>query len=262
MPFPNSPDDLNKDGSISKYEQDLFDWQVRKSQGIFPGPVPWPSKDENVAIDMGKSGLPQGVQGGDYWLKLMQQGAMAPARDNPYSSIIANQTRPAQMALIEQMRAQQAGPSVAGLQAQQALGRNAMSASAAMGRGPLGGLGALGQQAGIGGGIAADAASARAQDALGAQRGMYGIASGMRGQDLRSAQDQAQAGLGMRGLDDTARLGYARSGSQFGNQMDQARVEWIKAQQRLALEKEKRQQQAVQRGASTVAPVYAQGMGG
>lgn len=185
----------------------------------------------------------------------MNQGWANTTRDNPYSMLIANQTRPAQMALLEQMRAQAAGPSVAGAQGQMALGQNAMSALGAMGRGPLGARAALAQQAGIGGGIAADSAGARLQEGMNQQRGMFGLASGMRGNDLRAAQDQAQGALTAQALQDQARRFGFSQGMGLEQAQNRTALEYYKLLQQLALMNEKGQLDAVKGAANTAATV-------
>lgn len=190
-------------------------------------------------------------------LQAMNQGWATATRDNPYSMIIANQTRPAQMALLQQMQAQAAGPSVAGAQAQAALGQNASAALGAMGRGPLAARAALAQQAGIGGGIAGDAASARLQEGMNQQRGMFGLASGMRGNDLRAAQDQAQGALAAQALQDQARRFGFGQGMGLEQAQNRAALEYYKMLQQLAMQNEANQLNAVKGAANTGATVMS-----
>ena len=216
---------------------------------------------EKVAqLRMSQSGAPGPMRDYGYWQALNRAGATAPDRANPYSSLIADQTRGAQQALMQQMQAQQAGPSVAGLQASQAMGRNAMAALGAGGGSPLAGLSALGRQAGIGAGIAGDAAAARSQDYFNAQRGGFGIASGMRGQDLRSAQDQAQSGFGMQGINDQNHLFYTGAGMGLQNANERSMLAQYQAYMQAKLAAEKAQQESVSRGLSIMGTLG--GMGG
>lgn len=210
-----------------------------------------PSLGAGGYLDMAKAGKYGKMPNAGAWNDLFRQMANAPSRDNPYSMLIANQTRPAQMALLEQMKAQAAGPSVAGAQGQMALGQNAMSALGAMGRGPLGARAALAQQAGIGGGIAADAANARLQEGMNQQRGMFGLASGVRGGDLGAAQAQAQAGLGMRGLDVGRQLAGAQMGSQFDMAQQRNAIEMFKLYQKLQQKIQQDNSEGVQRAFQT-----------
>jgi hypothetical protein len=232
-------------------------WMTDEETNALIGAM-WDSS-KNAQLRMSQSGAPGPMKDYGYWQAINRAGATTPGRDNPYSSIIADQTRAAQMALMQQMQAQQAGPSVAGLQGAQALGRNAMQASAAMGGSPLAGVRALGVQAGVGAGIAGDAASARSQDYFGSQRGGFGIASGMRGQDMRSAQDQAQAGLGVRGINDQNQLFYTGAGMGLQNANERALLAQYQAYMQAKLQHQKEQQESVGRAINTMGTLGAMG---
>lgn len=139
---------------------------------------------------------------------------------NPYNAGIADQSRGAQMALIQQMRGQMAGPSIANMQGQRALGQSGQQAlmGAAMG-GPGGRAGML--QAGqIGGGLAGDVGQARLAEIMRAQAGMGGVAGNLRGSDLRSADAQMNSGMRAQDLADQ----NARFYGSMGSALDQARA--------------------------------------
>ena len=83
-----------------------------RAAGFTPGNQPW-------SVQTGWQGrLLEGARGA--------QGLAA----NPYSENYANQARAAQMALLAQMQAQQAGPSLAGLQGQRAMAQGGQAALA------------------------------------------------------------------------------------------------------------------------------------
>lgn len=152
---------------------------------------------------------------------LYQQGLNAANRANPYSTAIADQSRPAQLALLAQMRAQQAGPSLAGLQGQRAM---AQSGQQALGAAAMGapGRAAMMQAGQVGAGMAGDMGQARLAEVMRMQAGQGGLAGNLRGADIRSADAQAQAGLAQLRQDEALRQFYARQGASLEDARNQA----------------------------------------
>lgn len=203
---------------------------------------------------MGALGVDPSLRDYAMWQQLNKSGMTAPERGNPYSPIIADQTRAAQTALMQQMQNRMQNQSVAGQMGAQAMGQNAMAASAAMGGGPLASRMAAGRMGTVGGGLMGQAAMGRMQENLGGLGGMFGVATGMRGQSLRSAADQAQAGLGMRGLEDQNRQFYAGAGAGLEEAQNRAKLAYYQMLMQLKQQGERGQQEAVggaARGAAT-----------
>jgi hypothetical protein len=140
----------------------------------------------NAAIVRGVNALPMF---NNWDARFKSYGAQAPVA-NPYNTATADQTRAAQLALIQQMSRQMNGPSIANMQGQRAMGQ--MGQQALMQGGRTGMLGAQGGSAGLAG----DVGQARLAEVMRAQAGMGGVAGGLRGADQRSAEAQAQAALG------------------------------------------------------------------
>lgn len=155
-------------------------------------------------------------------------GANATGHANPYSNIIANQARPAQEALYAQMRAQQAGPSIAGMQGARAQGQ---SLQAALGTG--GGRGTMMQAGGIGAGLAGDTGAGVLAEQLRMSQGLGNMTAGVRGADLGVSQQESQAGLQQRGLDDAMRQFYATQGASLNDATRNADLEYFKLLKRL-----------------------------
>ena len=130
---------------------------------------------------------------------------------NPYSAPMADQARAAQLALMQQMEAQRMGPSLAAMQGRQAMGQSTqqalMQGALGGGRGAMLGAGQAGQ------GLASDVARARMIEDLKARAGIGGVATGLRGQDIRSAEQQMRAGQQAQGLSDEMARFYASQGS-------------------------------------------------
>lgn len=143
-----------------------------------------------------------------------RQNAVRQQATNPYNAAVADQSRAGQMALMEQMRAQMNGPSLAGMQGQRALAQSGQQALMQGGR-----AGMLNAQ-GAGAGLAGDVGQARLAEVMRAQGGIGGVAGNLRGADLRSADAQAQAGLRAQGLNDQQAMFYG----QLGTTLDQARA--------------------------------------
>lgn len=129
-----------------------------------------------------------------------QQRLVGGARENqglassPYDAAYANQARASQMALMEQMRRQAAGPSLASLQGSQALANSGQQALAAAAMGGPGRASMLQAQQ-VGGGLAGDVAQGRLGEVMRSQAAMGGLAGGMRGADQQSALQDAAAQL-------------------------------------------------------------------
>lgn len=152
---------------------------------------------------------------------IARAGVAQGARANPYMSAIADQSRGAQLALMQQMRGQMAGPSLAGLQGQRALGQSGQQAlqSAAMGAPGRAGMMQAGQ---VGGGLANDVGQARLSEVMRMQAGLGGAAGSLRGGDLRSAEAQSRAQLSQMQQDEARRQMYARLGLGLQGARDQA----------------------------------------
>lgn len=147
---------------------------------------------------------------------IFRAGANAPGRANPYSTQIADQSRAGQLALMNQMRGQMNGPSIAAMQGQRAMSQMGQQALMQGGR-----AGMLGAQAGAGG-LAGDVGQARLAEVMRAQAGLGGAAGNLRGADLRSADAQMQAALRQRQMDDQLRQFYAGQGANLQGARDQA----------------------------------------
>ena len=152
-----------------------------------------------------------------------QAGATAAAHANPYSTLVANQARPAQAALYDQMRAQQAGPSLAAMQGARAQGQNVQ---AALGSGA--GRPVMARAGQVGAGLAADTGSGVLAEQLRASQGIGSMAAGVRSADLGVANAQSNIGLQQRGLDDTMRQFYGNQGSKLTNTQDRFSLEDFK----------------------------------
>lgn len=145
---------------------------------------------------------------------LYDQAGTAGNRQTPQFNFgYQDQTRQAQMGLMQQLQAQARGegPSLAQLQLQRGQ-ESAMANAMAMGAsqrganqaGALRNIGA--QQAGIQQGLAADSAALRLQEQMQAQQMLAGLTGQMRGQDIGAAGQQTQ---------------FAQSGMQMNDQMVQ-----------------------------------------
>lgn len=157
---------------------------------------------------------------------------------NPYQTGIADQTRAAQLALMQQMEAQRIGPSLAAMQGQGAMGASTQQALAA---------GALGQgrNAMLGSrmassGLAADVARARMMEDLKARAGIGGVAGALRGQDIQSAEQQQRAGLAAQGMSDEMARFYASQGSTLDRATRDALLENYKLRQRIGQSEQER----------------------
>lgn len=204
------------------------------------------------AIPPELNGYPKGIASQQQYVDMTRAGANAAPNANPYSAIVANQARPAQEALYNQMRTTQAGPSIAGMQGTRAQGQNLQSAVAAGGGAPI-----MNKAASIGTGLANDTAMGTLAEQLRMSSGIGGLAGGVRAADLGVARDEANSGLQQRGLDDTMRQFYAQQGSGLNNTIGRNELEEFKLRERLRLNAKKAQDKAeaglAQAGATVLA---------
>lgn len=161
------------------------------------------------------------------WQNIARQGAVRQQATNPYNAGIADQSRAAQLALINQMRAQQAGPSLAALQGQRGMAQAGQQGLMMGGR-----AGMLGAQ-NASTGMAGDIGQARLAEVMRSQAGMGGAAGNLRGADLRSAEAQAQSGIRAQALNDQAAQFYAGLGARGQTAADRVALENDKLNWRL-----------------------------
>lgn len=218
------------------YDAAMAEWQRKKAAGDpFPGPMPRMDVPGQIDQKIGQINFPTQIRNADFWQGLAKAGADAGPRANPYSTTVADQSRAAQLALIQQMRGQMAGPSLAAMQGQQAMGRSGQQALGAAAMGAPGRAAML-QSGQIGGGMAGNVAQARLAEVMRSQAGMGAAAGALRGNDLRSAEAGSQAGLTQRGQDDALRRFYASQGTALSDSQNRVGLELYKLKQRLALQ--------------------------
>lgn len=158
-------------------------------------------------------------------------GARRTAAANPYNQQLADRSRDAQMALIQQMRGQMSGPSLAGMQGTRALSQ--VGQSAAM-RGALGGgRGAMLGAANATSELAGDVGQARLAEVMRSQSGMGGVVGGLRGSDLSVAGAKQGMGLRAQELADTRARSFATAGTGLSDMNRGAQLELYKMLQRL-----------------------------
>ena len=191
------------------------------------GPEPQMGGGGKLARDLGFSGFSPTLPNSSVWQQAARSGANAPLRANPYSSPVADQSRAAQLALINQMRAQQAGPSLAALQGQRGMAQAGQQGLMMGGR-----AGMLGAQ-NASTGMAGDIGQARLAEVMRSQAGMGGAAGNLRGADLRSAEAQAQSGIRAQALNDQAAQFYAGLGARGQTAADRVALENDKLNWRL-----------------------------
>lgn len=196
------------------------------------------------------------VRNADAMDSIYRAGAQAGPRANPYSTVVADQSRPAQLALMAQMRQQMAGPSIAGMQGQRAMG--AAGQQALMQGGRAGMLGAQNASAGLAG----DVGQARLAEIMRAQAGLGGAAGNLRGADLRSAGAQMQSGLDQRRQDDMLRQFYAQMGAQLENSRLNTRTARDIVTQQARLQNQQRDANTIKQGMGTMASVLGMGATG
>lgn len=165
--------------------------------------------------------------------------------DNPQSnrgnvannwSFVNRDNRAAQYSLLEQMRAQQAGPSIANMQGQGAMGQNLQAALQA--RGPNAGVASRAGSAGAG--LGADVARARLAEQMQSSAQQGTVAGNMRESSLADASNSARAAMQARGLEDANTQAYARMGSGMQRTMSRAELENLKVLARLYQNRVKR----------------------
>lgn len=163
-----------------------------------------------------------------------RDGAVRRAAQNPYNAGMANASLPAQLALLQQMKAQQAGPSIAAMQGQRAMAQGGQQAlqAAAMGQGRGAMLAA--QQGGAG--MAGDLGQARLSEIMKSQAGMGSMAGQARGGYLGVAEKQQQSGLAAQALADQLSNTYASVGNTLDQGRAQAALDDKKARDAKALE--------------------------
>lgn len=169
---------------------------------------------------------------------------------NPYSTGVANQSRGAQIALLEQMRAQQAGPSIASMQSQRAMGQNLQGA---LGAGA--GRGAMLQARNVGAGLAGDTGQAALAEQLRLAGGAGQLVNNMRGADLTVAGQQSQAGLQAQDIADRRARVYAELGRQLAEGRSRSALEGYKLNRRLDKLPGEEGLKAAERGAGIVSTV-------
>lgn len=201
------------------------------------------ARDEISATNGGRALSTLQGQGAGLGSMAMNRAERTPAV-NPYQTGIADQTRAAQLALMQQMEAQRTGPSLAAMQGQGAMGASTQQALAAgaMGQGRNAMLGSRMASSGL----ASDVARARMMEDLKARAGIGGVAGALRGQDLKSAEQQQQAGLAAQGMSDEMARFYGGMGNALDSTRLAAELEQFKLQQQLITAEKKRQEEATQ----------------
>lgn len=179
---------------------------------------------------------------------------------NPYSTAVADQTRAAQMALIQQMRGQMNGPSLANMQGQRALGQSGQQALGAAAMGAPGRAAMLQAQQ-VGGGLAGDVGQARLAEVMRSQGGMGGAAGRLRGGSLESASNQMQAGLRAQSLADENARFSATQGSALSDANRNAALEYYKLVQRLRQKNAEKVQKTGEDTVNAVKTAISTGMG-
>ena len=240
----------------AEYQKALAEWTKRKQDGPFPGPMPARSEKLTAENAVNDAGFDPKIKNEGFYQSVARMGANAAPRENPYSSVVADQSRPAQLALIQQMRGQMAGPSIANMQGGRALGQSGQQALMNAANGGSGRASML-QSANVGQGLAGDVGQARLGEVMRAQAGIGGAAGSLRGADQRSAEASSQSALQMRGLDDNARRFYASQGTNLQSAQDRANLELFKLKQRKLLEDRERQMRALNNAAGGAATTVA-----
>lgn len=204
MPLDFSPPTYGE-GELDEFEAATRAADEARARGdVFPPPYPIPTPallEEVFAAREGRRPTP-GIQGAPALSESLKRLLSQPARANPYDRQAALQSQGAQLALMEQMRAAQQGPSLASMQGQQGMAQLGQQSLMRGGR-----AGMLGAQ-GAGAGMAADVGRARLAEAMRLQAGVGSTAGGAAGRDLDVASAHQQAGLKMRGLDQDAQNFY------------------------------------------------------
>lgn len=232
---------MPKPGELTPEEQAVLGRGVAPDMGKYDfyrdeiggalDPVGWANAKSNYeAGRLSNPGVRLGAQNAALQSAFMPL-AQRPLTTNPYQAVIADQTRAAQLALMQQMEAQRQGPSLAAMQGQGAMGASTQQALAA---------GALGQgrNAMLGSrmassGLASDVARARMMEDLKVRAGIGGVAGALRGQDIQSAEQQQRAGLAAQGMSDEMTRFYASQGASLDTAARNAALEDYKLRKRL-----------------------------
>ena len=188
------------------------------TKGLFGKDGPLGTPDHMAANNLRLAGVGSEINNFAGYQDLAQklrEGAVRQQATNPYDARIADQSRPAQLALMDQMRGQMNGPSIAAMQGQRALGASGQQALMQGGR-----AGMLGAQ-GAGAGLAGDVGQARLGEMMRGQAGIGGAAGNLRGADLRSSEAQMNSGFQAQGINDQMARFYASQ----GGRLDQARAQ-------------------------------------
>ncbi len=237
----------------AQYDAAMADWQRKKAAGDpFPGPMPRLDVQGQIEDRMsGPSGInfPKEIKNASMWQQMAQSGANAADRANPYNAGVADRSRGAQLALMQQMRGMQSGPSIANMQGQRAMGQMGQQALMQGGRGAM-----LGAQMGAGG-LAGDMGQARLAEMMRSQAGIGGAAGNLRGNDLRSADAQMQAALQQRRQDDMLRQFYASQGSGLAEAQARLGLEDHKLRKRLELQGQANDIKKANAAAGILAPI-------
>lgn len=181
----------------------------------------------------------------EFAAQLAQAQARQGAQINQGAS---NEVRGRQMTLADQLTAQAAGqgPSLAGMQLQQATNRNLAQAAALASSGRGGAQGGLGmrqvqnQQADIAGQAARDAAILRVQEQLQARESLGGLLNQTRGTDVSLATNQAQIQQDQNALNDQQSRFYG----QGMMDLDQKQREALMALEKLKVDQQVANEQA------------------
>lgn len=240
----------------AEYDAAMAEWQRKKAAGDpFPGPMPRLDTSGQISDKLAQSGFSSDINNAAYWQNVARAGALAPTRPTPYDAAMADRARQAQLALIGQMRNQMAGPSLAGMQGQQAL---AQSGQRALGAAAMGApnRAAMLQSQRVGAGLAGDVGQARLAEVMRAQGGMGGVASGLRGADIRSSGAYTDAALAQRRQDDAMRQFYASQGSGLESAQARSALELEKVRQRLALQARQNDIEKMNAAANTLGTVF------
>jgi hypothetical protein len=184
-------------------------------------------------------GTPNGVvtsasiPNAQHWQDVAHAGAVRQQATNPYDTGIADQSRNAQLALIQQMRAGMDGPSLAGMQGQRAFGQNGQQALGMAAMGGANPRAAMLQSQQVGGGLAGDLGQARLAEVMRAQGSMGAASGALRGADLRSAGAQLDSGMQAQQLADQRARFYSGMGANLGVAQDRMGLENYKLNERL-----------------------------
>lgn len=203
---------------------------------------------------------PAQIQNQSAWQKMAREGAVRQQGVNPYNAGVADQSRAAQLALLAQMRAQQAGPSLAGLQSQRGMAQSGQQALAAAAMGAPG-RAAMMQAGQVGAGMAGDAGQARLAEVMRMQAAQGGLAGNLRGNDLRSAEAQAGAGLRAQNIADQRAQFYTSLGARGQIAGDRLGLENDKLNWRIAQAGKETNAKEITNYLNLLASMFGGGMG-